>query len=328
MKILVMCNQAADLDSIACCVSLAASLNATPFIPIPRKEYPLRVEAEWLLERCGIPLSSLAFLGELDPAEADKIILVDHNVLPPEYEALAPKITEIIDHHKDECRLAAAKTIAATGSCATLVGKRLLESRTKDHPTLPQNLAVLLLGAILIDTRCLAQRHPTTELDRSIAAQLAEVAGCNSKALYDELWRRKSDLSVFTPGELLCKDYKEVAAGGIKCGFCAIYGALESISGHLMAEAEKFRRSRQLDHLVLMSAYYEGEELHKEMALIPDCIWNQEALAYLNSKGAQLEPKTVIDGIQVYNQRNTDYSRKQILPLIKEIMGHSDTNST
>ena len=315
-----MCNQAADLDSIACCISLAVSLDAASFVPIPRNEYPLRVEAEWLLERCGIPLSSIAFLGDIDPSEAEQIVLVDHNVLPPEYEALAPKITEIIDHHKDECRLAAAKTIVPTGSCATLVGKRLLENRTSGKPALPQNLAVLLLGAILIDTRCLAQRHPTTELDRSIAVQLAEISGCNSRALYDELWRRKSDLSLFTPEELLRKDYKEITASGVKVGFCAIYGALESISGDLMGEAEVFRRSRQLDHLVLMSAYYEGEELHKELAFLPDCSWNQEALAYLNSKGTQLEPKTVIGNIQVYNQRNTDYSRKQILPFIKELL--------
>ena len=87
-----------------------------------------------------------------------------------------------------------------------------------------------------------------------------------------------------------------------------------------MEEAQVFRRSRQLDHLVLMSAYYEGEELRKELALIPHCSWNQEALAYLNAKGAQLEPKSVIEGIQVYNQKNTDWSRKQILPFIKELI--------
>ncbi len=326
MKPLVMCNQAADLDSIACCVSLAVSLDAAPFVPIPREELHLRREAEWLLDKCSVATASLAFSGELDPSESDQIILVDHNVLPPEYEYLAPKITEIIDHHKDECRLAAAKTIVQTGSCATLVGKRLLESHAQGRTvqgrhTLPQNLATLLLGAILIDTRCLAQRHPTTELDRSVAAQLAAVAGCDSKALYAELWRLKSDLSVFTPGELLRKDYKEIDASGVKCGFCAIYGALESISGNLMEEAQVFRRSRQLDHLVLMSAYYEGEELRKELALIPHCSWNQEALAYLNAKGAQLEPKSVIEGIQVYNQKNTDWSRKQILPFIKELIG-------
>ena len=319
-----MCNQAADLDSIACCISLAVSLDVAPFVPIPREELHLRREAEWLLERCSIPLSSIAFFGEIDPSEADKIVLVDHNVLPPEYVALAPKVTEIIDHHKDECRLAATKTIVQTGSCATLVGKRLLENRTPSKPALPQNLAALLLGAILIDTRCLAQRHPTTELDRRVAAQLAAVAGCDSKALYAELWRLKSDLSVFTPEELLRKDYKEITASGVKVGFCAIYGALESISGNLMEEAEVFRTSRQLNHLVLMSTYYEGEELHKELALLPNCNWNQEALTYLNDKGAQLEPKTVIGNIRVYNQRNTDYSRKQILPFIKEIMENSN----
>ena len=316
MKRLVMCNQAADLDSIACCIVYGVSCDATPYIPIPREELRLRSEAVWILKECGVDTTSLAFSGDLNPGNFDQVTLVDHNVLPPEYKYLAHKVTEIIDHHKDECRLAAAKTIAPTGSCASLVGKLLLERGT----SLPPPLAKLLLGAILIDTRCLASRHPTTDLDREVAGQLASVAGCDSRALYAELWHRKSDLSIFTPGELLKKDYKEITAGGVRCGFCAIYGALESISGHLMEEAEKFRLSRQLAHLAIMSAYYEGEELRKELALLPDCDWNQEALAYLNSKGAQFEPKTVMDGIQIYNQKNTDWSRKQILPLIKEMI--------
>ena len=36
--------------------------------------------------------------------------------------------------------------------------------------------------------------------------------------------------------------------------------------------------------------------------------------------GAQLDPKSAIGDIRVYNQKNTDYSRKQILPFIKEIL--------
>ena len=314
MKRIVMCNQAADLDSIACCVVYSVSCNATPFIPIPREELHLRREAEWLLGECNIPLDSITFSGETNPAEDDQVVLVDHNVLPPEYEYLAPKVTEIIDHHKDEFPLPVRKTIAATGSCASLVGKLLMERGT----SLPPPAAKLLLGAILIDTRCLAQRHPTAPLDREVAGQLAAVAGCETQALYNKLWNLKSDLSVFTLGELLRKDYKEVAVCGVKCGFCAIYGALESISGHLMEEAEVFRRGRQLAHLAIMSAYYENDTLRKELALLPKCGWNDATLTYLNDKGAQLEPKTIIDGIQVYNQKNTDWSRKQILPLIKE----------
>ena len=316
MKCLVMCNQAADLDSIACCVSLAVSYDATSFIPIPREDLHLRREAEWLLDKCGVDTASLAFSGELDPAEADQIVLVDHNVLPAEFAFLTPKVTEIIDHHKDEFPMPVRKTIEATGSCASLVGRLLMERGT----SLPPPAAKLLLGAILIDTRCLASRHPTTPLDREVAGQLAAVAGCDSRALYDELWRLKSDLSVFSPRELLRKDYKEVAAGGIRCGFCAIYGTLESISGPLMKEAEVFRQSRQLAQLAIMSAYYEGDTLRKELALLPKGDLNNAILAYLNDKGAQLEPKCIIDGIQVYNQKNTDWSRKQILPLIKEML--------
>ena len=317
-----MCNQAADLDSIACCVALAESLDATPFIPIPREELSLRSEAVWLLNQCSVDTAKLYFLGELNPESFDQVVLVDHNLLSPEFSALAPKVTEIIDHHKDECKLAAAKTIAPCGSCASLVGQRLLDHSTaaaSTQPALSQSLAKLLLGAILIDTRCLAQRHPTTELDRRVAAQLAQVAGCDPRALYDELWRRKSDLSVFTPEELLRKDYKEITAGGLKVGFCAIYGALERIPGNLARSAADFARQRQLDHLVLMSAYHEGEELRKELALMPDCSWNQETIAYLNSKGAQLEQKGMLDNVLLYQQKNTDYSRKQILPFIKDV---------
>lgn len=316
MKRIVMCNQAADLDSIVCCTALAVSLDATPFIPIPRKELHLRREAEWLLDQCGIMPSYLAFPGELEISDADSIILVDHNALSPEYKALAPKVTEVIDHHKDECRLAAAKTIVSTGSCATLVGNLLLNTSSKLSPA----MARLLLGAILIDTRCLAQRHPTTELDRQVAAQLAEISGCDIKALYNQLWNLKSDLSVFTPAELLRKDYKEIASGGVKVGFCAIYGALEGISGDLASEAENFRRSHQLDHLVLMSAYYKEDVLYKELALVPDCSWNKKAINCLNDKKSGLEPKCIIGGMQVYTQKNTDYSRKQILPFIKEML--------
>ena len=317
-----MCNQAADLDSIACCVSLAVSRDDTPFIPIPREELRLRSEAVWLLDQCSVDTASLAFLGELNPESFDQVVLVDHNLLSPEFSALTPNITEIIDHHKDECKLATAKTIAPCGSCASLVGQRLLEGGNTAASTqlaLPPDLAKLLLGAILIDTRCLAQRHPTTELDRRVAAQLAQVAGCDSRALYDQLWKRKSDLSVFTSEELLRKDYKEITAGGLKVGFCAIYGALERVPGNLARSAADFACVRQLDHLVLMSAYYEGEELRKELALMPDCSWNQDALAYLNSKGAQLEQKGMLDSIQLYQQKNTNYSRKQILPFIKDV---------
>ncbi len=322
MKRLVMCNQAADLDSIACCIALAVSRDDTPFIPIPREELRLRSEAVWLLEQCGVDTTELRFLGELNPERFDQVVLVDHNLLSPEFSALAPKVTEIIDHHKDECKLAAAKTIAPCGSCASLVGQLLLEggnTAASAQPALSKNIAKLLLGAILIDTRCLAQRHPTTELDRRVAAQLAQVAGCGDRALYDELWKRKSDLSVFTPEELLRKDYKEITAGGLKVGFCAIYGALERVPGNLARSAADFARQRQLDHLVLMSAYYEGEKLCKELALMPDCSWNQETIAYLNSKGAQLERKGMLDSIQLYQQKNTDYSRKQILPFIKDV---------
>jgi len=314
-----MCNQASDLDSIACSAALAQAVQGKPFIPIPRDELSLRSEAVWLLDQCKVDLDKLCFLGEIDLSEASHIILVDHNVPPPQYAAMAPKITQIIDHHKDEYTLAADKTIITTGSCATLVGKHILESGSALSPA----MAKLLLGAILIDTRNLAERHPTTPLDRETAEKLIRQAGMTpqeSDALYHKLWQLKSDITRFSPQELLKKDYKEVVNNRAKVGFCAIYGPLEAISDNCMEEAEAFRQNRNLDHLVLMTAYYDGDTLKKEMAMLPDCTWNQTATAFLNSKGARLSEKCNMEGITVYDQGNTDLSRKQILPFIKEVL--------
>ena len=308
-----ICNQAADLDSVACAVVYADIIGAKAIVPIPRDDLRLRAEVEFLLEKVGYSKDDILFEDEFEPSQIEELVLVDHNVLPKEFECLNSKVTEIIDHHTDECILPIHKTIARTGSCASLIVKRITEL----GKTLNANQALMLLGAVLIDTRNLVHGHPTTPEDTEAAQLLVQKAGIEPDALFKELWGIKSDLSKFTPQELLRKDYKEVDQNGIKVGFSTIYASLEALSGNIMAEAEKYRIQKELDHLIIMTADHSTDPIRKELAILP---LKQKIIEHLNKNGTDLVPKTQLEGITVYDLRNTAYSRKQVLPIIKEII--------
>ncbi len=69
---LVLGNEAADLDSIACAASVAALLqsggtDAAALVSVPRADLRLRPEVAWLFEREGIDAQALLFADEMDP---------------------------------------------------------------------------------------------------------------------------------------------------------------------------------------------------------------------------------------------------------------------
>jgi len=309
----VICNQAADLDSIACAVVYADTIGAKAIVPISREDLRLRAETEFLLKKAGYSRDDILFDGEFEPSQIEELVLVDHNVLPKELEFLNSRITEVIDHHADECTLPIHKIIARTGSCASLVTKRITELRKP----LSAKQAFILLGPILIDTRNLVHGHPTTQDDIEAAQLLAQKAGVESSALFKELWEIKKDLSKFTQQELLRKDYKEVVQNGTKVGFSTIYEGLETLSISIIAEAEKYRVQKELNYLIIMTADHSTEPIRKELAILPH---NKMIIDYLNQNGTDLVFKMQMDGITVYNMKNTTYSRKQVLPLVKEIL--------
>ena len=67
------------------------------------------------------------------------------------------------------------KTVEMVGSCATLVGEKLL---SLDVTSVSEEVATLLLAAVLLDTINLdAAAGRTTEKDREVANLLGEIAG-------------------------------------------------------------------------------------------------------------------------------------------------------
>jgi hypothetical protein len=69
---LVLGNEAADMDSIACACAYAALLRAegdagaVALVSVPRADLRLRTDAAWLLERQGVDTAALVFSDELD----------------------------------------------------------------------------------------------------------------------------------------------------------------------------------------------------------------------------------------------------------------------
>ena len=243
---LVLGNEAADLDSVACAVSLAYALHEAnddasrayvPVVCVPREDFSLRADARWLLESIGVDVDALTFDGEIDFAKTLddrlRLVLVDHNALASAsaYASFASAVDAVVDHHDDEKKYpaTAAAAIVPTGSCATLVAEPLvLDSSalaaTAENATRvfretgpPTRLrfgdprATLLLAAVLLDTQNLnASATRVHARDEAVAPILASLAGTGDPArFHDELKRRRFDQSGLSPRDLLRRDYKQ-----------------------------------------------------------------------------------------------------------------------
>lgn len=125
--VLVIGNEAADLDSMVCALSYALAVSAemrkkgsntepavavtvVPIISVPREDFALRTDAVWLFSHLGVDLDALVFSDDLDPLALDvagrlsELILVDHNVPATPFRSLIPKVTRVVDHHEDESK--------------------------------------------------------------------------------------------------------------------------------------------------------------------------------------------------------------------------------
>ena len=228
---LVLGNEAADLDSVACAISLAYALHEAnddasrayvPVVCVPREDFSLRADARWLLESVGVDVDALTFGGEIAFGDASgpivddrlRLVLVDHNALASasEYASFASAVDAVVDHHEDEKKYpaTAAAAVVPTGSCATLVAEPLvldrsaLAARSETATRVfretgpPTRLragdprAALLLAAVLLDTQNLnASATRVHARDEAVAPILASLAGTGDPASFHDELKRR-----------------------------------------------------------------------------------------------------------------------------------------
>ena len=279
---LVMGNEAADLDSMACAVSFAyaaangsgdgvGSVSFVAVIAVPREDFALRTDAAWLFRDVGVDVSALVFADEVDPralrdaGRLEGVTLVDHNRAAAAYESVADLVDVVVDHHEDEGKYpsTASTTIVPVGSCATLVTEAMDGSFRRSGALNGEGpLARLLAGAVALDTQNLdfaASR--ATERDAAALARLAPLAGLSAvadvAAFYETLKRRRFDQAGLSPRDLLRRDYKQWDMGGWIVGVASFGVPLTKMGDpdDVAAACDAFAAERGLDILALMSAF-------------------------------------------------------------------------
>ncbi|SEF68186.1 manganese-dependent inorganic pyrophosphatase [Paenibacillus sp. UNC499MF] len=154
-------------------------------------------------------------LVETVAGEAKTVILVDHNERQQSVSDIDQvRVTEVIDHH----RIANFETSGPlyyraepVGCTATILNKLYKEN----GKTVPQNIAGLMVSAIISDTLLL--KSPTcTEQDVAAARELAEIAGVNLESYGLDMLKAGADLSDKTIEQLISLDAKEFQMGSHK----------------------------------------------------------------------------------------------------------------
>lgn len=146
-----------------------------------------------------------------------KVILVDHNEKAQAVEGLEEaEILEIIDHH----RLGNMETMnpiffrnQPLGCTATIVYQMYRENGVVIDP----KIAGLLCAAIISDT--LMYRSPTcTAMDRSVAEELAAIAGIHVEEFAKEMFNAGSSLKEKSIKEIFYQDFKTFNVNNMSFG--------------------------------------------------------------------------------------------------------------
>lgn len=161
-------------------------------------------ETQYVLDRFGFEMPPL--LGEIH--EDDQIAIVDTNNLDelPESTQLA-ELVEIVDHHQLKGNLSTKNPVNITMRTMASTASLIYTMANPEINEMPENIAGILLAAIISDT--LNFRSPTTtEEDKEIAAELALIAKIDINELADKMFEAKSDISDINASNLIKLDSK------------------------------------------------------------------------------------------------------------------------
>ena len=161
-------------------------------------------ETQFVLDYLGIDAPRL--IEEIEPNQS--VILVDHNEFSQSAIGIEKaKIESVVDHH----RIANFETseplyyLAKPYGCTCTI---LFEEAQERNIPIDKKIATLMLSAIISDT--LLFKSPTcTKYDKAAAEKLAKIANIDIDVYGMNMLKAGTDLSDFTPDELINIDSKE-----------------------------------------------------------------------------------------------------------------------
>ncbi|KAL2020457.1 hypothetical protein VTK56DRAFT_8423 [Thermocarpiscus australiensis] len=211
-------------------------------------------------------------------------------------------------------------------------------------------LARVALAPILIDTTNLTSRDKTTEWDVR-AVELAEsklrsgmgaAGGYDRTQYFDELTRLKEQLRGLSYRDILRKDYKRWREDSLALGVSTVAQGLEYLlrevgdKEHFLAALRDWAREQALDIAAVMTVSRPGGVFTRELL-----VWalNENAVGvvkefvrkYEGTLGLESWRDGELDGSNgekgewraCWRQRHLEHSRKQVAPMLREVMRES-----
>lgn len=244
-QILVCGHKNPDNDSIMSAVACACLNNAIAEREGSGETYkavrlgPLPVESEWILEKAGFEAPEL-----IERVEAgQKIVLVDHNESQQAVDGVKEAdVVEVVDHHRigDFSTAKPLQMVFMPWGCTCTILAKMFEAYGVE---ITKEIATVLLSAILTDT-VIKKSPTTTDVDRAVIDQLAEIAGVQADEFGLEIFKCRGGEDKMDVHTLVCADSKEFEV----CGKTVLIAARETVDlqGVMAREAEMREHMREL----------------------------------------------------------------------------------
>ena len=188
-------------------------------------------------------------------ARNKQIIMVDHNEFSQSVRAIEKaRVLEVIDHHRIG-DFASVSPVAfrneIVGSTATIVATIFRENQIP----IPENLAGLLLGAVLSDTMNF-HSPTTTKKDRETANILAAIADLDQETFAREMFAVTASTEGKSIREMMDQDMKIYDVRGCKLSISQVVvtsakAYANDETGSIQAALERLAARKQLDLAVL-----------------------------------------------------------------------------
>ena len=210
-NIIVFGHQNPDTDTIMSAIAMANLENKKGNNALACKLGNINKETKYVLE----------YFKQEEPKtiqnveEGQEVILVDHNEFSQSAKGIEnAKILRVVDHHKIgdfKTSEPLYYTAMPVGCTATIIYGMYEQEKIEIEP----KIAGLMLSAIISDT--LLFKSPTcTSLDVEVGNKLAQIANVDVNQYGLEMLKAGTDLSDFTPEELINIDSKPYATNGVK----------------------------------------------------------------------------------------------------------------
>ncbi|XP_070496003.1 exopolyphosphatase PRUNE1 [Chironomus tepperi] len=350
----VMGNESVDLDSAVSSISLAYHLNKfgtnsrllpndkrrksysiLPIINCKKEHLPLKTEVTYWLKEHGIELDSLICKDEINiDAGVENFILVDHHVSP-----YHEKVVSVLDHRpydeksllEDECIV----NIQEVGSCASLVLEAIKTDLGIEDIKKEESLLHFLYGPIILDTiNYSIDADKVRELDFEMTAIIEralkiEDTESTRQGIFKALVDARADVSSLNSLQILSKDLKIVSNkdSTVKIAMSGLHVFEYPFIDAAAENIKIFAEQENIDVVMFMGMKPVNDSVERHLAVIDiknknlydDIIKTVESMKNPDLKLVLNDDIKFLDG-KFYNQGNVKASRKQILPVIKDLL--------